>query len=131
MRRCMLKGKIHRAKVTDANVEYEGSISIDSALMEAADILPYESVQVWSVTTGERLDTYVIAASARSGDVCINGAAAHRIKKGETVIIASFAWMDEEEIARHAPRIVFVDNANRIRHPEAGATPAPRRASRH
>jgi aspartate 1-decarboxylase len=127
----MLKGKIHRAKVTDANVEYEGSISIDSALMEAADILPYESVQVWSVTTGERLDTYVITASARSGHVCINGAAAHRIKKGETVIIASFAWMDEEEIARHAPRIVFVDDANRIRPTEAGATPAPRRASRH
>jgi aspartate 1-decarboxylase len=116
----MLKGKIHGAVVTDANVAYEGSITIDAALMDAAGILPHEQVQVWSVTTGERLATYAIPGVPGAGDVCINGAAAHRIKKDEVVIIAAFAWMDEKEAVKHEPRIVFVDGRNRIseRRPE-------------
>lgn len=111
----MLKGKIHGAVVTDANVEYEGSITIDAALMKAARILTHEQVQVWSLTSGARLATYAIPGAAGSGEICINGAAAHRIKKGEVVIIASFAWMDEKEAMQHEPHIVFVDSRNRIR----------------
>ncbi|MCH8056172.1 MAG: aspartate 1-decarboxylase [Deltaproteobacteria bacterium] len=114
MKRCMLKGKIHGAKVTDANVKYEGSITIDGDLMDAADITPYEQVQVWNLNSGERLETYAIPAEAGSGEVCINGAAAHRIKKGETVIIATFAWMNEREVKAHSPSVVFVDGHNRI-----------------
>lgn len=123
MQRFMLKGKIHRATVTDANVEYEGSITIDAALMSAADIVPYEQVHVWSLTNGERLDTYAIPGKARSGEVCINGAAAHRIKKGEIIIIATFAWMDEEEVKGHFPCRVFVDEHNRIRETQPRTKP--------
>jgi aspartate 1-decarboxylase len=113
----MLKGKIHGATVTDANVDYPGSITIDAALMEAADIIPHEQVQVWSLTSGERLDTYAIPGKRGLGEVCMNGAAAHRIKKGEAVIVATFAWMDEEEIRGHLPSVVFVDRQNRVRDP--------------
>lgn len=115
MQRCMLKGKIHGAKITDANVAYEGSITIDAHLMDEADIRPYEQVQVWSLSTGERLDTYAIPGKSGCGDVCMNGAAAHRIKKDEVVIIASFAWMDEKEVEKHSPCLVFVDGHNRVR----------------
>jgi aspartate 1-decarboxylase len=111
----MLKGKIHGGVVTDANVEYEGSITIDAALMKAARILTHEQVQVWSLTSGARLVTYAIPGTAGAGEICINGAAAHRIKKDEVVIIASFAWMDEKEAVQHRPSIVFVDGRNRIR----------------
>jgi len=93
---CLLKGKIHRVRVTDANVEYEGSVEIDAALMEAAHILPYEKVHLWSLTTGDRLETYAVAAPAGGGEICTNGAAAVRIKKGETIIITAFAWMNEK-----------------------------------
>jgi aspartate 1-decarboxylase len=111
----MLKGKIHGAVVTDANVEYEGSITIDPALMKAARILTHEQVQVWSLTSGARLTTYAIPGAPGAGEICINGAAAHRIKKGEVVIIATFAWMDEKEAIEHEPSVVFVDGRNRIR----------------
>src|SRR5712692_7512508 len=111
----MLKGKIHGGVVTDANVEYEGSITIDAALMKAARILTHEQVQVWSLTSGARLVTYAIPGAAGSGESCINGAAVHRIKKGEVVIIATFAWMDEKEAMQHEPAVVFVDSRNRIR----------------
>jgi aspartate 1-decarboxylase len=111
----MLKGKIHGATVTDANVAYEGSITIDADLMEASDVVPHEQVCVWSLTSGERLETYAIPGKAGSGEVCINGAAAHKIKKGEVVIIATFAWLDEAEIHQHLPRVVFVDQRNRIK----------------
>lgn len=129
MQRCMLKGKIHGAKITDANVAYEGSITIDAHLMDEADIRPYEQVQVWSLTTGERLDTYAIPGKGGSGEVCMNGAAAHRIKKGEVVIIASFAWMDEKEIEKHSPRLVFVDEQNRARDSLHGLKVKPKLAS--
>lgn len=129
MERCMLKGKIHGAKVTDANVKYEGSITIDGDLMDAADITPYEQVQVWSLNSGERLETYAIPAEAGSGEVCINGAAAHRIKKGEIVIIATFAWMDEREVRAHSPSVVFVDEHNRIRDKAGKLKAKPRLVS--
>jgi len=116
---CMLKGKIHGATVTEADVQYEGSITIDAALMDAARILENEQVQVWSLTSGERLTTYAIPGPAGRGDICINGAAAHRIKKGEVVIVASFAWMDEKEAAKHRPHVVFVDGQNRFREKRA------------
>ncbi len=111
---CKLKGKIHGAKVTDASVEYEGSLTVDPNLMEAAHIVPYEKVFVWSLTSGERLETYAIPGKAGLGEICTNGAAALRIKKGEKVIIAVFAWMDEKEEKNHRPHIVFVDECNRI-----------------
>ena len=114
MNTCMLKGKIHGARVTDARVEYEGSLTIDPNLMEAARIIPHEKVAVWSLTTGERLETYAIPGQAGQGEICANGAAALRIKKGEKIIIAVFAWMDADEARNHQPRIVFVDERNRI-----------------
>jgi aspartate 1-decarboxylase len=117
----MLGGKIHQATITDADVQYEGSITIDSLLMEAAGIVSYEQVSVWSLTTGERLETYAIPGGAGSGEVCMNGAAAHRIKKGEVVIIANFIWLDEKEVRSHVPRVVFVDGRNRIRKPPDGS----------
>lgn len=129
MQRCMLKGKIHHIRITDANVAYEGSITIDAALMSAADIRPYEQVHVWSLDSGERLETYAIPGEAGSGQACMNGAAAHRIKQGETVIIASFAWMDEKEIAAHLPSVVFVDEKNRIRNDASRLRARPRLVS--
>lgn len=115
MRRTMLKSKIHRATVTEANVEYEGSISIDPRLMEAADLLPGERVDVWDCTNGSRLQTYVIAGEPGSGEVCINGAAAHLIKPLDQVIIASFVELEDAEARSHQPLRVFVDRDNRIR----------------
>jgi aspartate 1-decarboxylase len=111
----MLKAKIHRATVTMANVEYEGSISIDGDLLRASGILPYEAVDVWDCTNGARLRTYALEAEAGSGEICVNGAAAHLVKPGDVVIIAAFAQMDEAEARRHQARRVFVDARNRIR----------------
>jgi len=111
----LMKSKIHRATVTEANIEYEGSISIDQDLMRAADILPYESVDVWDCTNGARLRTYAIPGGEGTGEICINGAAAHLVKPGDLVIIATFAQMDEQEAREHDARRVFVDARNRIR----------------
>ncbi len=112
-RRIMLKSKIHRATVTD--VDYEGSLTLDAHLLWAADILPYEEVHVWNVTRGTRLRTYAMVGEARSGVVCINGAAAHLTKPGDLVIIATFAAMDETVAREHQPKVVLVDEQNRIR----------------
>ena len=120
MNTCMLKGKIHGAKVTDASVEYEGSLTIDPNLMEAAGILPHEKVAIWSLTSGERLETYAIPGQPGLGEICANGAAALRIKKGEKIIIAVFAWMDADEARSHRHHIVFVDECNRILRKVAG-----------
>jgi aspartate 1-decarboxylase len=117
VRRSMFKSKIHRATVTAANLDYEGSLSIDSALMEAADILPNEEVHVWNVTRGSRLTTYAIAAPPGSGVICVNGAGAHLIHPGDIIIIATFAIMKDEEARTHQPRIVNVDAHNRITRP--------------
>ena len=113
MIRHLLKSKIHRATVTEANVDYVGSITIDPELMELADLVPYEKVLVADVDNGARLETYAIEGPRGSGVVCMNGAAAHLITKGDKVIIMSFADYDEDEVKRHRPRVVFVDDENR------------------
>ena len=112
MFRKMLKSKIHRATVTDSNIEYEGSITIDAKLMEMADILPYEAVDVWNVTNGSRFQTYAIEGKSGSGVICVNGAAARLVANNDLVIIASFAEMDQDEAAGHVPKLVFVDDRN-------------------
>ncbi len=115
MRRRMLKSKIHRATVTEANVEYEGSVTIDADLLRAADILPYEAVNLWNCTNGNRLTTYAIAGEAGSGEICVNGAAAHLVKPGDILIIASFADVEDGEAQTWRARRVFVDSQNHIR----------------
>lgn len=109
----MLKGKIHRATVKQAEVDYIGSITIDSELMEAAGILEYEKVQVADVNNGKRLETYVIAGEPASGMICLNGAAAHYVEVGDKVIIMCYAQVDEREAALMKPRVVFVDDDNK------------------
>ena len=111
--RTMLRSKIHRATVTGAELDYEGSVTIDVDLLERADILPYQQVDIWNVTNGERFQTYALAGRRGSGVVCINGAAAHKARAGDLVIIATFGSMSEEEARRWAPKIVFVDGQNR------------------
>jgi aspartate 1-decarboxylase len=114
MQRTMCKGKIHRATVTQANLNYVGSITIDADLLEAADIYPYEIVQVVNVNNGSRLETYTIAGARGSGVICLNGAAARHAVEGDIVIILSFGQYDEKEIRELEPRLVFVDADNRI-----------------
>jgi aspartate 1-decarboxylase len=114
MLRSILKSKIHRAVVTDADLHYEGSISIDEDLLKAADILPHEHVHIWDVTNGNRFETYALAAQKGSGAVCINGAAAHLAKKDDIIIITSFAALDEKKMKKHRPKVVLVDAKNRI-----------------
>lgn len=114
MQRTMCKGKIHRATVTQANLNYVGSITIDADLLEAADIYPYEIVQVVNVNNGSRLETYTIAGARGSGVICLNGAAARHAVEGDIVIIMSFGQYDEKEIRELEPRLVFVDADNRI-----------------
>src|SRR4030042_223917 len=112
--RTMLKGKIHRARVTEANLEYEGSITVDKALMEAADILPYEQVHVLDVNNGNRLVTYAIEGDRGSGVICINGAAARLVSVGDTVIIISYCTVNEAEARNHIPKLVYVNSQNTI-----------------
>ena len=110
----MLKGKIHRATVVQAEVDYVGSITIDEDLMDAAGILEYEKVQVADVNNGSRLETYVIAGERGSGMICLNGAAARFVSVGDKVIIMCYAQMTPEEAQTSKPHVVFVDNDNRI-----------------
>lgn len=112
--RSMLAGKIHRATVTDANLDYVGSITLDPVLMEAAGILEFEKVHVVDITNGARLETYTIVGQRGSGEVCLNGAAAHLIHKGDLVIILAYSLVDEREAAEVSPKLVFVDEQNRI-----------------
>ncbi len=112
MNRKMLKSKIHRATVTGADLEYEGSITIDQNLLNAADILPYEAVDIWNVTNGARFQTYTMAGKPGSGTICVNGAAAHLVSRGDLIIIASWVEVAAEEARRHQPRLVFVDAHN-------------------
>jgi aspartate 1-decarboxylase len=111
----MLRAKIHRATVTEANVDYEGSITIDRRLMDATDLLPNEAVCVWNVTNGNRFETYTVEGEPDSGVICVNGAAAHLVSPGDLIIIAAFTWLDEEAARAHEPKVVFVDERNRIR----------------
>jgi len=113
MQRLMCWGKIHRATITGAVIDYVGSITIDEGLLEAADILPYELVHVYDITNGARLETYTIPAPRGSGTVEMNGAAAKLIHKGDLVIIVSYVWMDDDDARKHKPRIIIVDEKNR------------------
>lgn len=110
----VLKSKIHRVLVTGANIGYVGSISIDKELMDQAGIIQYEKVLVSSLDSGERLETYVIESKRGNGEICLNGAAARKIIKGDRVIILSFALMEESEAAKHIPKTVHVDENNKI-----------------
>lgn len=114
MLRTVLKSKIHRATVTDADLHYEGSISIDVDLLKASDILPHEHVHIWDVTNGNRFETYALPAPKGSGSICINGAAAHLAKKGDIIIITSFATLGEKKLKTHQPKVVLVDSKNRM-----------------
>ena len=123
MQRIMLKSKIHRATVTGADLQYEGSVTIDRDLMDAADIVSYEKVAVWNVTNGSRLETYAIEGQRGSGVICLNGAAARLVAPRDLVIIASFVNMENEAAIKHEPKLVFVDEQNRMlpaRKEEAG-----------
>ncbi len=115
MRRTMLKSKIHRATLTECNLEYEGSIAIDSNLLKAADILPGELVHVLNVNNGSRLVTYAIEAPAGSGTVMLNGPAAREGYKGDVLVIITYAEYDETELAAHVPNVVKVDAQNRVK----------------
>lgn len=114
MQRIMLKSKIHRATLTDANLNYEGSITIDEDLMEAADILAFEQVQIYDINNGNRFETYVIKGERGSGTICVNGAAARLVAKGDLIIIASYFNVDENEAKEHKPKLIYVDENNDI-----------------
>ena len=115
MRRELLRAKIHRATVTDTNVEYEGSLTIDATLMAAADLVPFERIDVYNVSNGARFSTYVIEGQPDSGTMCVNGAAARLAAPGDRIIIAAYGSYDESEIPDHTPVVVFVDRSNRIK----------------
>jgi aspartate 1-decarboxylase len=123
--RTVLKSKIHRATVTQADLHYEGSITLDPVLMEAADILPFEQVHVLDVDNGARLTTYAIEGASGSGQVCINGAAARLVSAGDTVIILTYENMDEATAREHVPSLVYVDGTNRIVRTGSHIEPAP------
>lgn len=116
MERILLKSKIHRATVTDADLHYEGSITIDRDLMDAADLVEYEKVAILDVNNGARFETYVIEGPRGKGDICLNGAAARLVQKGDLVIIVSYCNLKQEDVAKHKPTVVFVDEKNRIKH---------------
>jgi aspartate 1-decarboxylase len=115
MNRTLLKSKIHRATVTDADLDYEGSISIDPALARAADFVPFERVEIYNITNGERFATYFIEGREGAGEITLNGAAAHKAGRDDLVIICSYAEYTEVEARGHKPNLVYVDECNKIR----------------
>lgn len=115
MLRVILKSKVHNARVTQANVKYEGSITIDRDIMRAADLVAFERVQVSSVTSGTRLETYVIEGDRGTGVIGLNGAAAKLIRKGETVHIMSYAWLADSDVKKFKPIVVHLDAKNKVR----------------
>jgi len=121
----VFKSKIHRATVTHADVDYEGSVTIDARLLEAAKIVPYEAVHIWNVTRGTRLITYAIDGPRDSGVICVNGAAAHRNSPGDLVILATFADLTPAEARSHVPTVVRVDSQNRPLEAQAPEQPGP------
>ncbi|MFP2956708.1 aspartate 1-decarboxylase [Myxococcus sp. 1LA] len=127
MRRILFKSKIHRATVTQADLDYEGSVTIDRDLLRAADIVENEKVAVWNITQGTRLETYALEGEAGSGVICINGAAAHLNKPGDLVILATFAEVEEAEVANWKPTVVFVDKDNRVVPGQTKEIPGPQR----
>lgn len=114
MYRTLLKSKIHRATVTEADLDYEGSLTVDKDLIDAADFMPYEEIHIFNITNGHRFSTYVIEGKRGSKVVCVNGAAAHLAREGDCLIIASFSTYDEEECKNHKPKLVYVDESNNI-----------------
>ncbi|MDH3975209.1 MAG: aspartate 1-decarboxylase [Deltaproteobacteria bacterium] len=114
MQRIMLKSKIHRATLTDANLNYEGSITIDEDLMEAADILAFEQVHIYDINNGNRFETYVIKGERGSGTICVNGAAARLVARDDLIIIASYFNLDGAEAKEHKPKLIYVDENNDI-----------------
>jgi aspartate 1-decarboxylase len=126
-RRSMLKSKIHRATVTQADLDYEGSVTLDADLLTAADILPFEEVHVWNVTRGTRFRTYAMSGAAGSGVVCINGAAAHLAGPGDLVIIATYTQLDDDAARTHRPNVVLVDEHNHVRQAHAAEVAGPAR----
>jgi aspartate 1-decarboxylase len=115
MQRIMLKSKIHRATVTDANLNYEGSITIDEGLMKLADLVPFEKVAIYNVSNGERFSTYAIKGKKGSGVICLNGAAARKVSKGDLIIIASYVMVGDAETKKWAPKCVHVDGKNKMK----------------
>lgn len=113
--RKLLRGKIHRATVTEANLHYEGSITIDKDLMDAMDLIEWESVHVWDVNNGERFETYALEGPRGSGVICVNGAAARKVAPGDLIIIGAFTWLDDVAARAHQPKLVMVDARNRIK----------------
>lgn len=116
MQRTMLQAKLHRVTVTHAELHYEGSCAIDEALLEAAGIREYQQIDIYNITNGERFTTYAIRAQRNSGTISVNGAAAHKAKPGDLLIIAAYANYSELELARYHPQLVYVDERNRITH---------------
>lgn len=125
MKRHMFKSKIHRATVTHADLQYEGSVTIDETLLAAADILPHEEVHIWNVTRGTRMATYALPGPKNSGVICINGAAAHLNGPGDIVILATFAELDDQEARSYEPKVVRVDGRNGIVTTDESEIPGP------
>jgi aspartate 1-decarboxylase len=123
MRRTVLKSKIHRATVTAASLDYEGSLTIDQDLLDASDILPNEQIHVWDVTNGSRFITYALTGERGSGVIQVNGAGAHLVKPGDLVIIATFTTLRTKEARKHEPRVVFVDAQNKEKIDASDETP--------
>lgn len=121
----VFKSKIHRATVTHADLDYEGSVTIDKTLLDSANILPFEAVHIWNVTRGTRLVTYALEGPAGSGAVCVNGAAAHLNRPGDLIILATFADMSPEEARAHVPTVVLVDERNHVTSSTHQERPGP------
>ena len=115
MQRQMLRAKIHRIAVTERDVEYEGSLTLDSDLMQAASLLPFERIDVYDITNGSRFSTYVIEGPPGSGACCVNGAAARLVEKGDKLILAAYAAIDENDVRQHRPQVVVIGERNRVR----------------
>lgn len=122
MMRMMLKSKIHRATITEADLHYEGSLTIDRRLMQRADILPYEMVHVYNISNGERFETYALEGEAGSGVICLNGAAARKGAPGDLIIITTYASYSEVELEKHQPQVILVDANNHPRMPQSKKT---------
>ncbi len=131
MRREMLRAKIHRATVTGTNVEYEGSLTVDQDLMTAADLRPFERIDVYNVNSGARFSTYVIPGARGSGTICVNGAAARLAAAGDRIIIAAYGSYDESDVSGHEPIVILVDERNRVSSTPARGSRVPLRDLSH
>jgi len=125
MQRVMLQAKLHRVRTTDTQLHYEGSVAIDQALLEAADIREYQQIHIYNVANGERFTSYAVSAPRDSGTIAVLGAAAHKASKNDLLIICTYASLDEDEVAKHKPRCVYVDENNHITHCEHAVVPRP------